>query len=769
MPSSASEPILNAENRSGLIGSHALIIAVAAACIAVIGVVWFQLRSHAQEAVDARVNAAGNQFIQELNQELEQSASMLEMSRGYYESVPGIDKEAWAWFVRSTDIYRENKSLIGLGYIERITSDFEPLFIVEMRAQLGDDFAIRSHDGQTLDPNADSRYVVKYFEPAIANSSIWGLDVASQPMSKRIYDDSTGSGEARLSNFYPLSPVDSSNSTGATMCLPVYFKAIKSKTEPPAHTKIRGWVAITIDVNALVERIWKDHWSNLGIELASDDPGLGSSAPFAHRFEEALRSRPGSPLNIRETRFSIYGGELTLSWLPIDGWSVKPDMTAANLFLLVGSIMAAALITIVWVLSQTRRRAVALARQMTDSLRRSERSQRELAHQAERANLAKSMFLANMSHEIRTPMTAILGYVDLLNDQSNQISRDEATRTIRRAGNHLLRIINDVLDLSKIEAGHMTITQEACPLGDLLCDIMNEFEGNAYRKKVGLTLDAEGELPEFVVIDPHRFRQILTNLIGNAIKFTENGSVHVRVGWESTNLTVQVRDTGIGIAPDQLDRVFSPFEQADNSVSRRHEGTGLGLAISRRLASMLNGTLTAESAPGIGSVFTLTIECKPVEGTAWSTSIEAVKKTAPKSKEHASTLRGRVLLAEDGVDNQKLITYFLERTGLEVEVVANGREILDRFDTDSSYDLLITDMQMPVMDGYTATSCLREMGHTIPILALTAHAMGGDRERCLEAGCDEYEPKPIDRNSLIETVTRLLNRRAKPLAPHQAA
>lgn len=251
-------------------------------------------------------------------------------------------------------------------------------------------------------------------------------------------------------------------------------------------------------------------------------------------------------------------------------------------------------------------------------------------------------------------------------------------------------------------------------------------------------------------------RQVLINLVGNAVKFTKQGGVRLVVGHEGSTLRFRVIDTGVGIEPDQIERIFSPFEQADNSPTRSHEGTGLGLAISRKLAAMMEGSLRVQSVPGKGSEFVFEIPCVPAEGTAWITDLDTPDHTPEPVTHSDRRLNGRVLLAEDGADNQKLISFFLERAGLEVTVVSNGREAIDAITADASFDLLITDMQMPVLDGYTAAARLREMGSTIPILALTAHAMSGDRERCLAAGCDDYEPKPIDRVSLLQTVERLL-------------
>jgi signal transduction histidine kinase/CheY-like chemotaxis protein len=458
-------------------------------------------------------------------------------------------------------------------------------------------------------------------------------------------------------------------------------------------------------------------------------------------------------------KIDLYGNQVYLGWSPATpAWS-ESDYGRANIALIVGSIITVLVMLVGISVSRTRSKAVRLAYNMTLSLRESERQQRELASRAEQANLAKSEFLANMSHEIRTPMTAILGYTDILSASDRNPADTESLRVIRRAGEHLLTIINDVLDLTRIEAGRFEIEMATVEVAVLIEDVISGFHGLAADRGIELRLVLTSQIPSLVHTDNIRIRQILIHLIGNAIKFTEDGSVTLEVNFETDHLRLRVIDTGIGIGSEDIERIFSPFEQADNSASRHHNGTGLGLAISRKLAKMLDGELIAESEPGKGSVFTLTVRAPAEPDAAWM-RVLGERAASPKPATSTMSLQGRVLLAEDGIDNQRLISYFLCNAGLDVDVVSNGREALDRLHEDQNYDIFITDMQMPVMDGYTTTMCLREMGNTIPILALTAHAMAGDRERCLAVGCNDYEPKPIDRESLIETVRRLLHNRA---------
>jgi PAS domain S-box-containing protein len=393
--------------------------------------------------------------------------------------------------------------------------------------------------------------------------------------------------------------------------------------------------------------------------------------------------------------------------------------------------------------------------------------------EAEAASRAKSDFLANMSHEIRTPMTAILGYADLLLDPDQTVDdRADCVHTIRRNGEHLLCVINDILDISKIEAGKMTIEQIRTDPVQLAEEVFSLMNIRARARGIELRIQSEPDVPRAILADPVRLRQILLNLVSNAIKFTEQGGVVVRMQSQNIDgvrsLRVAVRDSGIGITTEQLSKLFQPFSQADGSMTRRFGGTGLGLTISRRLVELMRGTLRAQSAPGEGSEFIIELPIvdapEPIHDPAAQSparEAQAVGATAP-----GSLTDRRVLLAEDGVDNQRLIGLLLRKAGATVQIVDNGRKALDAALAEHAagrpFDLILMDMQMPELDGYSATSMLRKQGYAAPIVALTAHAMAEDRERCLAAGCDDYLTKPVDRATFIPKCVSMTQRSAGP-------
>jgi signal transduction histidine kinase/DNA-binding response OmpR family regulator len=393
----------------------------------------------------------------------------------------------------------------------------------------------------------------------------------------------------------------------------------------------------------------------------------------------------------------------------------------------------------------------------------------DMADQAQCANRAKSEFLANMSHEIRTPMTAILGYADLIADENIGPTTREHVAVIKRNGKHLLALINDILDLSKIEAEKLQIEPTRCSPAQLVAEVVSLMRTQAAAKQLKLTTGLAGALPETVLTDPLRLHQVLVNLVGNAIKFTDHGEVGIAVRLTADSghprLRFDVADTGIGINADQVGNLFQPFSQVDNSSTRKYGGTGLGLCISKRLAEALGGSIEVRSEPGAGSTFSVIIDPGPLAGIRMvqagpGSAIHRPSIAAPAAADQIE-LHGRILLAEDEPDNQRLISFLLTKAGAEVTAVENGQcaveAALAARAAGKAFDVILMDMQMPVMDGYEATRQLHEQGHTGPIIALTAYAMAEDRQKCLDAGCDDFITKPIDQQSLA-TVTQWMAR-----------
>ena len=393
--------------------------------------------------------------------------------------------------------------------------------------------------------------------------------------------------------------------------------------------------------------------------------------------------------------------------------------------------------------------------------------------QAERASHAKSGFLANMSHEIRTPMTSVLGFTDILIEDLTESGASmqviNALATIKRNGKHLLDLVNDILDLSKIEAGKMSVEKMPCRIRDMISEVETLFRERFERKGIALDISCHGLLPETIQTDPTRLRQIIINLLGNSLKFTERGSVTlsadlVRDNPADPRLRLMVTDTGIGMDDNTLARIFRPFTQAEVSGGR-FGGTGLGLAISQLLAEMLGGEISVTSKLGEGSTFTVTIATGPLDGVVLSSTSASDARPETSCKEvNAGTAELppglRILLVEDGLDNQRLLSQILRKQQAQVDIAENGLIAIEMFermiDGPSQYDVILMDMQMPIMDGYDATAKLREIGCSVPIIALTAHAMTGQREKCLAIGCNDFATKPIQRATLLRTIAQHL-------------
>lgn len=395
----------------------------------------------------------------------------------------------------------------------------------------------------------------------------------------------------------------------------------------------------------------------------------------------------------------------------------------------------------------------------------SERRAEDARVQAEQANRAKSHFLTTISHELRTPLTAILGFTELLRRElgdSLNPERAEMLEMVIQSGNHLAELLNDLIDIAKVEAGTLNVELQPSNLGDLVhstCDLMGL---RAAEHELKLTWSVDSSVPETIQIDPVRVRQILVNLLGNAIKYTDKGEIECRAGYDTSNeqLCLQVIDTGCGIDETLQSTLFEPFVQGPQPGGKERSGIGLGLAICHRLSAMMGGSLALEETSPKGTTFTLRIpapECRP-NASAYDES--PVPAWAREPSGDLDLTNRRVLLAEDTRANQMLITKLLNKQGAEVDLATNGVDAIERVkqakDGDA-YDLILMDIQMPVMDGLEATRQLRSQGYRMPIVAITAAALKGDSDRCLNAGCDEVITKPIDIDDMNRILARTLD------------
>ena len=680
--------------------------------------------------------------------------------RGIYVASKSVEREGWRRYVLSRDLPREFPGALGFGFIEYVPRAQLDSFLAQTRADAAPNFKIRSEG------NRDDLMVIKFIEPLEDNLPALGYDIGSDPTRRAAAEHAMLTGEPTLTAPVQL---QQSGRPGALYLIPIYRDNINPPPQSERREKILGWVYAPIVVEALL-RDAPAMFDNL-VDVDIFDGATPTSACLLLDPDGNLASVSGNVDMRRHYAGRTYHDSITLTvgerpWTLIVSTSPQFDAErnrSGTTLILVSCLLASALVAVVvYFLKSAHADAVALANRMTVELQGAKQ-------RADEASTAKSAFIANMSHEIRTPMCAVIGYADLMiaPEQSDE-QRKNCLQGIRRNGRHLLELINDMLDLSKIEAGKLTVEREHLSLPQLLEDVCSMMRPRADEKGLKFTLKCDGPLPPRVLTDSLRLKQTLVNLIGNAIKFTSEGFVTVTVSCdgpaEHCAVHVTVADSGVGIAPEVLARLFQPFEQADGSTTRKFGGSGLGLAISKRLANLLGGDIVAKSAAGQGSAFTLTFDAGPVQPGQLITGISedkahgAASGTTMAASPTTSALKGlRVLLVDDGPDNRAIVGHHLQRAGAHVTVAENGVKAIE-IAMSQIFGVVLMDMQMPEMDGYAATRELRRQGYGVPIIALTANAMSEDRDKCLAAGCTEYLPKPVDRDLLIRTLLRVTGR-----------
>ena len=772
-------------------GRHYAVIAAVLIVGSVISLgLFLETRSRERQAASIEFTKGSAVRIANLQATLRQDLLVTEAVQAFFLSSQNVSREDFNAFV--FPFVNHHSSICALEWVPCVRaselSDYEKRAAREgiQKYQVVE----RDREGRaTAVANRDEYYPIFYVEPAGANVASLGFDLATDSACLAAMNQARDTGQPAATGKVPL--FDEGNQTGVRLFYPVYRKTMPVNSVNDRRQALEGFVVGVLRIRELVG----DSLAGLppgGIDiLLNDHTNKGRKQQLFFHYsrtrgtggaEDFSRAGWANHLDVSET-FEVAGRGWTVVCRPAphflattNTWQPWTNATAALLLttLLASYLFRSALHNgrMTQLASQLSLVNARLEHEVADR-KRLDTELRKSKESAELSTVAKSRFLATMSHEIRTPMTSILGYADLLADPTlGPSSRQNYLAVIRRSGEHLLMIINDILDLSRIEAGRLTLDIQPCSVVSLLADVASVVRPRAEQRGVLLTVEYPGPMPESIITDGARLRQAVINLVGNAVKFTEQGSVRIvatfLAAWRGVEpaVKIEVIDTGVGIREEMLPKLFQPFSQGDVSVYQKFGGTGLGLAISHEIARLLGGELTAKSRIGEGSTFTLILPTGNIKDVAM---LERPLEAAHDASGHhwelpMVDLQGvRILLAEDGYDNRELIQTVLRQAGAVVESVENGRLAVERAQADS-FDIILMDMNMPEMDGLSATRILRHDGYVQPILALTANAMTADVERCRKAGCNEHLAKPINRLQLIHTIASYAGRHVPEVA-----
>ena len=642
---------------------------------------------------------------------LEQYATVLRAGVGLYDASKSVEREEWREFSEALDIDRKFPGSNGFGHIQRLQPTEVDAFIQQQRADGAPTFAIRS-----LNPKAIPRdlFVINYLEPLARNGPAIGLDIGSETIRREAAEAAIASGEVRATRMITLVQ-DQAKKPGFLMLAPHYRSKRIPGTEAERIADGLGWVYAPF----VGERILHDL-----IDTQADGVGISIYDGVVDEAHRIADGGSGDPNGLSTQRRVAVAGQ---DWIFSATTTAAFPAPAGSTFpvLLAGMAASTGMLVVLLLLHRSSRQALNLAKAATQ--------------EAQEAGEAKTRFLAVMSHEIRTPLNGVIGMAELALQEVLSITVRHQIQTMHASGQTLLALVNDILDFSRIASGQMTLEQVPFNARQEVTTVLTLLRDGAQAR--GLTVTAEGPEHLWVQGDPLRFRQILLNLVGNALKFTAQGGVTIVLQPGATGLGLEIRDTGIGMTPEQVSRLFTPFTQADTSTSRRFGGTGLGLSIVKRLVDIMGGTIRIDSVPDQGTRFILALPLPPVDPVVATRMIIATPQ--------AASLGLRVLLAEDVITNQMVAKAMLKKLGCTVTVVGDGAAAVTQA---AGHDVILMDCQMPVVDGFEATRQLRAAGCTIPIIALTANASDDDRKACEDVGMVGFLTKPLQQDRLRQAL-----------------